>query len=273
MKNVLETDFLKGFTDVCDICYRNGWNERNGGNMSYRLKPEEVDEVRDCLSFDKPWSPIGVTVNNLKNEFFMVTGSGKYFRNTKADPENNVSLIQIDEKGENFRVVWGLKNGGRPTSELPTHLLNHSVKKEATNGKFRIILHAHPANIIALTYVLPLDSNVFTRELWEMMTECAIVFPHGVGVLPWMVPGGSEIAYKTAEMIKKYDIVIWAIHGLFCSGEDFDSTYGLMETVEKAAEILVKVMSMGGKKRHLSDDNIMSLAEPYDVDINGELLK
>ena len=51
--------------------------------------------------------------------------------------------------------------------------------------------------------VLPLDDKVFTRELWESATECPVVFPDGVGVVPWMVPGGREIAVKTAELMKK----------------------------------------------------------------------
>lgn len=57
--------------------------------------------------------------------------------------------------------------------------------------------------VIALTFVLPLDDKVFTRELWESATECSVVFPDGVGVVPWMVPGGREIAVKTAELMKK----------------------------------------------------------------------
>lgn len=100
--------------------------------------------------------------------------------------------------------------------------MNHEVKKKLTNGKHRVIYHAHTTNTIALTFVLPLDDKVFTRELWESATECPVVFPDGVGVVPWMVPGRREIAVKTAELMKKYDVVIWAHHGMFCSGEDFD---------------------------------------------------
>ena len=59
------------------------------------------------------------------------------------------------------------------------------------------------ADTIALTLVLPLDDKVFTRELWESATECPVVFPDGVGVVPWMVPGGREIAVKTAEPMKE----------------------------------------------------------------------
>lgn len=77
-----------------------------------------------------------------------------------------------------------------------------------------------------------------------MATECPVVFPDGVGVVPWMVPGGREIAVATSELMKKYDLAIWAHHGMFAAGEDFDLTFGLMHTAEKSAEILVKMLSM-----------------------------
>ena len=76
-------------------------------------------------------------------------------------------------------------------------------------------LHAHTTNVIALTFVLPLEDKVCTRELWEMATECPVVFPSGIGVGPWMVPGGREIAVATSELMKKYDLAIWAHHGMF----------------------------------------------------------
>ena len=184
------------------------------------------------------------TVPDLAGEYFMVTGSGKYFRNVILDPEDTSCIIELDDKGENYRILWGLCNGGRPTSELPSHLMNHEVKKIASNGAHRVIYHAHTTNIIALTFVLPLRDEVFTRELWEMATECPVVFPSGVGVVGWMVPGGRDIAVATSELMKKYDVAIWAHHGMFASGEDFDLTFGLMHTVEKSAEILVKTLSM-----------------------------
>lgn len=82
-----------------------------------------------------------------------------------------------------------------------------------------MIYHCHPANIIALTFVLPLKEEVFTRELWEMMTECPVIFPDGIAVIPWMVPGGKEIAVESSRYIKNHDVIIWAHHGMFCSGK------------------------------------------------------
>ncbi|MCD8368488.1 MAG: rhamnulose-1-phosphate aldolase, partial [Clostridiales bacterium] len=257
-----------------DDGWQQGWHERNGGNLTYRMKPEEVEAVRDDLSFDGEWKDIGTSVPGLAGEFFVSTGSGKYFRNVMSDPEDSCAICEIDAAGEKYRVCWGLVNGGRPTSEFPSHLMNHEVKKAATGGKHRVIYHAHPANTIALTFVLPLTDEAFTRELWEMATECPVVFPSGIGVVPWMVPGGRDIAVATSELMKQYDVAIWAHHGMFCSGEDFDLTFGLMHTVEKSAEILVKVISMtGGTKRQtIQPDEFRHLAVDFGVTLPEKFL-
>ena len=269
---VLDAEFVKDFIRTANDGWEQGWHERNGGNLSYRIRPEEVEAVKEDFE-PKEWQPIGTTVPKLAKEYFIVTGSGKYFRNVIIKPEDSICIIELDEKGENYRIVWGLVNGGRPTSELPTHLMNHEVKMIATGGKHRVIYHAHPTNIIALTFVLPLEDKVFTRELWEMSTECPVIFPEGVGVVPWMVPGGRDIAVATSELMKKYNLAIWAHHGMFASGEDFDLTFGLMHTAEKSAEILVKMLSMQPNKRQtITPDNFRDLAKDFNVTLPEEFL-
>ena len=240
----LDAEFVQGFIRMADDGWQQGWHERNGGNLSYRVKPEEVELVKENFE-PKEFQPIGTTVPALAGEYFLVTGSGKYFRNVSIKPEDSICMIELDDKGENYRIVWGLVNGGRPTSELPSHLM----------------------------FVLPLEDKVFTRELWEMATECPVVFPDGVGVVPWMVPGGREIAVATSELMKKYDLAIWAHHGTFAAGKDFDLTFGLMHTVEKSAEILGKMLSMQQVKRQtITPDDFRHLAKDFDVTLPEEFL-
>lgn len=271
--DILKVNFIDGFIRMCNDGFLQGWHERNGGNLSYRLKLDEVELIKDSLNFTNEFKTIGAKVPNLANEFFLVTGSGKYFRNIIINPKENIAIIQIDSTGKEYRIVWGLTDGGRPTSELPSHLMNHSVKKKFTNDKHRVIYHCHTTNIIALTFVLPLDSKIFTRELWEMATECPVVFPNGIGVVDWMVPGGKEIAIATSELMEKYDVVIWAHHGIFCSGEDFDLTFGLAHTVEKSAEILVKVLSIRSDKlQTITPNNLKELAKDFNVNLTQEFL-
>ncbi|MBR1571680.1 MAG: rhamnulose-1-phosphate aldolase [Lachnospiraceae bacterium] len=269
---VLDAEFVQGFIRMANDGWEQGWHERNGGNLTYRIKDEEVESIKENFNPGE-WQPIGTTVSNLAGEYFLTTGSGKYFRNVILDPEDSLGIAEIDEKGENYRVVWGFVNGGRPTSEFPSHLMNHEVKKLATGGKYRVIYHAHTTNIIALTFVLPLSDEVFTRELWEMATECPVVFPSGIGVVPWMVPGGRDIAVETSKLMKKYDLAIWAHHGMFAAGEDFDLTFGLMHTAEKSAEILVKVLSMNPHKlQTITPDDFRHLAKDFNVNLPEEFL-
>ncbi len=272
--NVLDAKFVKGFIKMANDGWLKGWHERNGGNLTYRIKETEINEVKENLSFNGSWVDIGADVSALANEFFLVTGSGKYFRNAILEPEDAIAIIEINEEGDKYRICWGLVNGGRPTSELQSHLMNHAVKKEVSNGEHRVIYHAHTTNVIALTFVLPLKDEVFTRELWEMATECPVVFPDGIGVVEWQVPGGKDIAILTSKLMKKYDVAVWAHHGMFCSGADFDLTFGLMDTVEKSAEILVKVLSMTPKKlQTITTQNFKDLAKDFNVNLPEKFLE
>lgn len=271
--SLLNEEFIKEFIEITREGYQKGWHERNGGNLSYRMKSEEVERIKVHLDYEGSYEEIGASVPNLKGEYFLVTGSGKYFRNFINKPKDNIAIIEIDSTGKYYRVLWGLSKGGRPTSELPTHLMNHSVKKKQMQNKHRVIYHCHPANLIALTFVLPLEDSVFTKELWEMATECPIVFPEGVGVVKWMVPGGREIAIATSRLMEKYNVVIWAHHGIFCSGKDFDEIFGLVETVEKSSEILVKVLSMGnGKMQTITTQNFRDLAKDFKLILPEEFI-
>ena len=83
----------------------------------------------------------------------------------------------------------------------------------------------------------------------------------------------EEIAVATSELMKKYDVAIWAHHGMFCSGEDFDLTFGLMHTVEKSAEILVKMLSMRPDKlQTITAQNFRDLAVDFHVSLPEKFL-
>lgn len=272
---ILDSDFVNGFIHLCQEGYSRGWHERNGGNLSYRIKQEEIKDLIPFLKPESNWTPIGTEVPFLANEYFLVTGSGRFLGNVAIKPKDNIGIIKVDETGTKFTIIWGLENNGRPTSELPTHLMNLEVVKKRSNDQFRVVYHCHATNLIALTFTLPLNNAEFTRELWESSVECSIVFPNGIGVLPFMVPGGREIAVATSKLMEKYDAAIWAYHGLFVTGENFDNTFGLADTIEKASEILVKVISMNGrtKRQTINPEEFLDLGRDFNVSIDSNFLK
>ena len=52
---ILESKFVKGFIKMADDGYQQGWHERNGGNLSYRLKPEELEMIKPRLNAPGEW--------------------------------------------------------------------------------------------------------------------------------------------------------------------------------------------------------------------------
>ena len=132
----------------------------------------DTEEVTQYLYLDKVIRtiPIGFDASALRGKVFIVTGTGKYFKNVKYDLEDNLGIIKIADDGVTAELLWGFEDGGKFTSELPAHLMSHHARLSA-DPEHRIVMHSHPTNILAMTYVHELDEKKFTHSLWEMCTE------------------------------------------------------------------------------------------------------
>ena len=253
----LNAPFLKEMARIATIMYNHGWDERNGGNISLLLSQEQVEPYVDTRAVVRTM-PIGFCAPSLAGAYFLVTGTGKYFKNVQYDPACNLGLIRIAPDGENAQLLWGFADGGMFTSELPAHLMSHAARL-SVDSRNRVVMHCHPANILAMTYVHDLDERAFTRTLWQMCTECIMVFPEGVGVLPWMLCGTTEIGRSTAEKMRDVRLVVWAQHGIYGVGASLDEAFGLIETVEKAAEIYMKIAHLP-RLNTITDNQLRQLA-------------
>ena len=100
-----------------------------------------------------------------------------------------------------------------------------------------------------------------------------MVFPDGIGIVPWMVPGTDGIGAQTAEQMREHGLVLWPFHGIFGSGPTLDDAFGLIDTAEKSAEIMVKVLSMGGKRQTISTQELIALAARFGVTPMAAALK
>ena len=262
MKNILEAPFMVEMIRTITNMYNHGWDERNGGNVSLML---DESEIRDYLNLNRVLLkiPTGFTAPELSGKYFLVTGTGKYFKNVKYAPENNLGIIRLTAYGELGELVWGLSDGGSPTSEFPAHMMSHAARLKV-NPENRVVMHCHPANLLAMTYVHTLDEQEFTRTLWQMSTECIVVFPDGVNVLPWMLCGTNEIGEATAEKMQTARLVVWAQHGIYGAGRDLDETFGLIETAEKAAEIYMKTAHLP-RINTITDEQLHLLEKRFGV--------
>ena len=239
MKDILTAPFMTEMIRTATNMYNHGWDERNGGNISMLLDEAEVRNYLTIPAIVRT-IPTGFEAPELDGKFFLVTGTGKYFKNVQYAPDINLGIVRLADNGREAEVLWGFSDGGKFTSEFPAHMMSH-VARLAADPKNRVVMHCHPANLLAMTYVHDLDERAFTRTLWQMCTECIVVFPDGVNVLPWMLCGTNEIGAATAKKMETARLVVWAQHGIYGAGRDLDETFGLIETAEKAAEIYLKI--------------------------------
>ena len=207
--------------------------------------------------------PTGFEAKELDGKYFLVTGTGKYFKNVEVDPAANLGIVRLTDGGRTAELLWGYTDGGQFTSEFPAHMMSHAARLRV-DPENRVVMHCHPGNLLAMTYVHSLDEREFTRTLWQMCTECIVVFPDGVNVLPWMLCGTNEIGEATAEKMKTARLVVWSQHGIYGAGKDLDETFGLIETAEKAAEIYLKIAHLP-LKNTITDEQMHLLEQRFNV--------
>ena len=93
---------LEQVTDILEELYRHGWDERNGGNLSYILTEEEVKQVCDINNVIREFK-YDFDLSSLVGKYFIITGTGKYFKNCLSS-----AIV--------FFILRGLKS--RTTNEL-----------------------------------------------------------------------------------------------------------------------------------------------------------
>ena len=261
MRDILTAPWMVEMIRTVTNMYDHGWDERNGCNVSLLLDKADVKKYTDGTVLRS--IPTGFCCSELDGKYFLVTGTGKYFKNVQYAPEVNLGLVRLTDGGETAQLLWGFTDGGRFTSEFPAHMMSHAARLKIDHQN-HVVMHCHPANLLAMTYVHSLDEKAFTRTLWQMCTECIVVFPDGVNVLPWMLCGTNEIGEATAEKMRTARLVVWAQHGIYGAGKDLDETFGLIETAEKAAEIYMKIAHLP-LVNTITDEQLHQLEERFGV--------
>ena len=177
-------------------------------------------------------------------------------------------------------MVWGLANGARPTSEMPSHVACHAVRAAAVAGRggggVRVLYHAHATSVVALTSIVPCDARLLTRLLWKSFSESLIAIPGGVGAVPWMPPGSVELADATAQALGEYEACIWQLHGVFASGATCDAAFGLVAAVDKAADAYLRARAACGGAEPanlIPDEGLAAMAAAYNLPVNTAFLE
>jgi rhamnulose-1-phosphate aldolase len=244
--------------------WNKGWDEYNGGNVSYRLTKDEAASLETDLIgteytyYSKNRKEVEVldVPEHVQGEYILITASGSQFRTLCLQPEVDTGIIQLTPKG--YQVVAGFVTGKRPTSEIFMHVLAHAARLKV-DPNHRVVIHNHATNISVYSLLDEVTSESLTLDLWSVLTESIVVFHDGIAVLPWEVPGTQLIGVDTARELATHRLVVWAKHGVLSTGRDYQDCFGLIETADKAAHIALELKRVSGKS--VSENNVLSKAD------------
>lgn len=261
-----ELKFVKEITEIATVMYDRGYNEYNGGNISLLLDSTEMTEINETYIPQRSFK-LPAKFPGLSGRYVAVTKSGSCFRQIKQAPERDIGILHISDDGAYAELMAGFSDGANPTSELVMHLGTHEERLKH-DMRHRMVLHCHPADIIAMTMLKKMDSRDFTYRLWAMMTECAVIFPDGVGLIDWSISSSTDLGLKSAAYFSNYRAVVWAMHGITCVGSSTDEAFGLIEVINKAASIYLKVLSAGGSGHFgISEEQINNIMLSFNLPI------
>jgi rhamnulose-1-phosphate aldolase len=255
--------YVEEMLEAARLMSERGWAERNAGNMSCIISGDKAaryfnpDHIKNSF-------PLDHNMKELAGMVFLITATGSYFRKLKNAPADSLGAVRVSTDGNSLELLWGFEKGASPTSEMRMHLMGHKVRIKKEPGH-KVILHTHATNTIIMSADGRLDEITLTRALWRMHSECIVVFPEGVGIVPWMVPGTKEISTATAEKLEEFRLVIWPLHGIIATGASVDEAMGLIETVEKAAEIYIKSMVFNDFLKFLTDKQVLETAMYFNI--------
>lgn len=265
MKSILEgrPELARKIDEVAEVAgylWQKGWAERNGGNITINITEFADDEMRSLAPISGPM-PIGVTLPHLRGCWFFCKGTNRRMRDLARRPMENGSVIRILDDCASYEIV--ADNPVRPTSELPAHLSMHEQMIASGNG-YRAALHTHPIDLVAMSHNPEfLKKDVLTNLLWSMIPETRAFCPKGLGIVPYRMPSSVELAERTVEELRDYDVVLWEKHGVCAVAENIVEAFDMVDTLSKSAQIYMTARNMGFVPEGMSQAQMDELKQAF----------
>lgn len=265
MKSILEgrpelAHKIEEVAEVAGYLWQKGWAERNGGNITINITEFADDEMRSLAPISGPM-PIGVTLPHLRGCWFFCKGTNRRMRDLARRPMENGSVIRILDDCASYEIV--ADNPVRPTSELPAHLSMHEQMIASGNG-YRAALHTHPIDLVAMSHNPEfLKKDVLTNLLWSMIPETRAFCPKGLGIVPYRMPSSVELAERTVEELRDYDVVLWEKHGVCAVAENIVEAFDMVDTLSKSAQIYMTARNMGFIPEGMSQAQMDELKQAF----------
>jgi rhamnulose-1-phosphate aldolase len=235
---------LREFADVAGHLWGLGWAEASAGNIS----ADVTALIKAPLTRGRTGQNLPVPLPALAGRRFLVTATGSRFRDFCTSPEDKVCLVEVAGGGDhiNWNSLVFTARGLNPTSELTSHLAIHAILRQQGSSS-RAILHTHPTHLAALSHLKRCaEADELNRLLWTTHPEAKIFAPRGATLLPYLLPGSSELGAATARAVRSgADTVLWRYHGCIAHASDPSTALDRIHVLDKAAKMVLLCMASG----------------------------
>jgi rhamnulose-1-phosphate aldolase len=254
--------WLDEMAEVGGYLWQKGWAERNAGNVS----ADVTAEVAGAALALGPREPLAAPRPELAGRALLVTGTGRRFRDLARGVPGSLCLIRVDDDGAGYRIV-GCDPGAagtHPTSELPVHLgVHQSLRRRGAPE--RVVLHTHPTELIALSLLAGYrDEAAVNRALFCVHPEVKVTVPRGVGLAPYTLPGSEALGRATVAALERdHPVVLWAKHGVVAVGAGVAAAFDLVDTLNKAAQLVLLCHGAGQAPEGLGAADLAELVRAF----------
>ena len=208
-------------------------------------------------------------VPELAGKTFIATGSGRRLREVIDDPAANLGCLVIDEGGKTGRLYTSPRRlFARLTSEFNSHLAVHHDQVVRSGTNFHAVVHAQPRHLTYLSHIPRYQYEPYlNRHLLRWQPELIVNLPEGIGLVPFLVPGSSELMAATLESLRQHRIVIWGKHGVMARSDiSAKRAADRIEYAETAARYEYMNLANHEQGEGLSVDEIRAIAKLWNIE-------
>jgi rhamnulose-1-phosphate aldolase len=244
-----------------------GINASEGGAGNISLYIGWPLEVRRRFSLAEPFA-LPQPAPALAGGLVIVTGSGRRLRDIHTNPDANLAVVTIDADGTSGQLYTSSRRlFQRVTSEFNSHLAVHQDQVARTGTNFHALIHAQPPHLVYLSHIPDYhDQTFFNRRLLRWEPETIINLPHGIGVLPYCLPGSPAMMQANLAGLREHNVVLWCKHGVMARSElSVTRAADRIEYAETAALYETMDLAHGGRGEGLTEAELREIVSTFGV--------
>lgn len=209
-----------------------------------------------------------LAVPEIAGATLIVSGSGSRLRDIHQNPTACLGCLEVQAGGNAAILRYSNKrNFARLTSEFNSHLGVHYDHVCRGRLTYHAVVHGQPRRLTYLSHLAEYQNEGYlNRQLLRWQPEAIVNLPEGIALVPFIVPGTTELMDANVAAMRNQRVAIWCKHGLMArSSSSIMSAVDLVEYVETAAVYECLDLSLGQRAQGLADSEIRAIAGAYSI--------